>query len=72
MFEFDVTTSNPSYIEPLSNVVNARGMIGGYTFPNLERVKTRYKQSGLKDNNYIKTYKTEDKKFKQNNTNDFV
>lgn len=52
MFEFDVTTSNPNYVESLSNVVLARGMIGGYTFPNLERVKTRYKQIGLKDNNY--------------------
>ena len=54
LFDFSITTSNPK-IKPLSKVVSARGMINSYTAPNLERVKNRYKISGLKNTEWKNT-----------------
>ena len=54
LFDFSITTSNPKKIKPLSKVVSARGMINSITAPNLERVKNRYKISGLKNDDYKK------------------
>jgi hypothetical protein len=55
LFDFSITTSNPKEIKPLSKVISARGMFNSYTAPNLERVKNRYKISGLTNNNWGKT-----------------